>query len=207
MDTTKALISKSNQWRKETVIAVINALESGKTPDTSALAQNASRPVALGFSDSDLAYYRDHYISRLPRYLGDRDHAMSIVKRVNVNASRNGGRMSDQDRSKRDKALRDAQYLSASIKAIEEFNRIVVRIVEKREPPRGWDKVKTSVPEVETVTIVQAASTPASTSVFKKKAKHITKQAICRGEIKLDSFAALKEYQENTAIMLSAAAR
>jgi hypothetical protein len=193
--TIAGLIASANAWRKETAIAVIEALEKGQKPDTAALSQHASRPVALGFSDNDLAYWRDRFCSRMPEYDGMFNRAMATVKKLNVRGSRDP--LSQRDRTQRDAEMQDAKWARARMNACLDFNRIVTKVMEQREiAARPAPKVTP-----ETVVIVQAAPTPAPTPVFKKKAKHVVKTAPkARCEIKLRGFEELREYQQNMEI-------
>jgi hypothetical protein len=190
---------------------VIESLENGKSPDVTALSQPASRPMALGFSDADLAYWRDRFCSRMTEYDMTFISAMEAVKRINLRGSRDPHGLSNKDRAQRDSALNDAQWARARMQACLEFNRIVTKIIEQREiaarpapAPQGWtmiedeDIVVVSVPEVAPApaTMTEVPVDPIRVKHHAKKA--VKKTAVCRGEIRLSSFADLQEFQMNS---------
>ncbi len=68
--------------------------------------------------------------------------------------------------------------------------------------PRGWAFVEPTVeaPAVKPQTVTVAVEAPSP--VVRKPKQHVKKPAAGRGEIRMSSFADLKEYQENTMLLM-----
>jgi hypothetical protein len=213
MSTIRNLTAKANQYRWNTALGVVKSLEKKEKPDLTSLRAPASGPLALGFSNSDLCYFRNRFASRIPEYTQLREEAMAFVKKMNAKASHNDGRLRPEDRSRRDAAYKDATWAGSRLRAVEAFSEIVTMILEERETAAKEAeehrqaiiaaaladvKAKREAALVEaqkTVAVVQQA--PAPLPCFKPK-KYVKKVAQARGEVRLDSFEALKELQENS---------
>jgi hypothetical protein len=202
ISTLSALIAKANTYRKNIALDVINALEFGRTPDLTALKQPASHPVALGFSDSDLAYWRDSFASHMSEYEDLRSRAMAFVVKINVKASRDNGHMSNEDRDRREVAYHDATWAGRRIRAINAFAAIVADIVNERKI--AAEIAARSV--APTTAVIEPVDVPTyKAPTFKVKARHTHKVHIARpAGIRLTSLAELADIstiRENSAML------
>jgi len=191
MGTINSLVTQANSWRKDQVFAVLDSLDHGHKPDTTSLEQNASRPMALGFSSEDLLFFRNMYAQKSATYKADADRAMAFVARTNVKISRDGGHATKEQVADRKEATADASWNAHRARVCAQFVEIVNEILSVLHAPAP----------APTVTVMQAAPAPIKPIVLKVK-HHVKKVAVCRGEITLKSFADLSEYKENTAMIL-----
>jgi len=194
MGTSSITISQANAWRRETTLTIVKALAVGGKPDMTPLALNASVPSEQGFSNADLEYSSAYYVARLPEYEALRHEAMTFVGSINTRAQRDGGRISAEDRARRDAALNDAAWACSRIKAVTTFSNTVDSIIETRAQEAEAHCVErfVAVMQAEPIRIVRV-----------KKAA-VKKVAVSRGEITLKGFGDLKEHVENTAMILNA---
>lgn len=204
--------SAGNKVRGTSVIKILGDLKNGKPVDPTPLTVNRVGKLGLGFNDGDLGYWMDWVMSEYPELELRRSNAMAFMAKTNLRASRDGGRMSAEDRRDRDDACIAASNLSRRMKAIEKFYAICVGIVEQREIERA--KAAAAAKAAKTVEPAKAIE-PAKVTmitpeivqkpiVMKRRPKGLKKTAQCRGEITFSEFGALKEYQENTAMFSEA---
>jgi hypothetical protein len=193
MRTANSLVSNANTWRKEQVFAILDTLSNGQKPDTTSLAQNASRPIALGYSTEDLIFYRNMYKERSLSYHTDAQRAMAFVAKTNTQISRDGGHASQRQVAERKAACEDASWNAHRARTCTKFVEIVDGILESRKP------VAPPPIAVTPITVMQEAPKPLTMKIK----HHVKKVAQCRGEITLKGFADLKEFTENTALILS----
>lgn len=192
--TIAGLIARANKWRGEAAYRVFNSLAKGEAAVVTDLQQPAQRPVALGFSDHDLAYWRDHFLSRVAGWESLQRDAMAFVASMNTRAAHNGGRWEGENKARRDRAYGDARRAGDKIRAAKAFAGLVETILAERHPAPA--------PAVEEPVMTEAALAPEPVKArVKSRAKKGPAQ--CRGEITLQGFEALKEYTENTAMFLA----
>ena len=121
---------------------------------------------------------------------------------MNVRAYRNGGLLSRSESDEKRDITRRLGVLSAQTKVEKDYAGACARVIQAihvelaaRELAAHPPVTKTVEPaKVETVALV----TPEI--VMKRRPKGLKKVPQCRGEITLQGFEALKEYQENTAM-------
>jgi len=193
------MFQRSNEWRVNAIQQAVSGMMDTGVSSFEVLQQEASSPLALGFSTHDLQHFREYNSQKLSTIESMRSELLNEIALINKRASFDGGRLSAESRQKRDGKLKHAHWCSSLIKAL---NALIEAIdLEHDRRASAMKPVQAATPAV---MVIEQAPTPAIKAVSKRAAarqhKAVTKQPRC--SISLSSLNELKEYFENTALAL-----